>query len=51
MEKAESGHVSEVGHGESDGHGGDEPRHAGGGQGHDQVPHLPLLGLGEAQDG
>ena len=47
-QKAEIGFVSEVGQGEGYGHGVDDPRQAGGGQGHVQLPHLPLLGLGEA---
>ena len=48
--KAEIGYVSEVGHGEGDGHGGDDPRQAGGGQGHIRAPQVPLLGLGEAPE-
>ena len=43
--------VSEVGHGEGDGHGGDDQRRAGGGQGHVHVPQVPLLSLGEAPEG
>ena len=48
---AEIGVVGEVDLGEGDGHVGDDPRRARGGQGHVQVPHLPLLSHGEAPEG
>ena len=45
------GYVSEIDLGEGDGHGGHDLRRAGGGKGYVQVPHLTLLGLGEALEG
>ena len=50
-QKAEIWYVSEVGLGEGDGHGGDDPRRAGGGQGHVHVSQVPLLSHGEAPEG